>query len=101
MNWGEYEWKRLAVLLASEIQLPFISKKISASSDTSQINQVVHLKKPEPRRTVQAAGGEPAAIRADRYRVDWFIVAAQNRGVGRRIVLPSDPRAAPYCPSFR
>jgi hypothetical protein len=50
------------VLLAWKIELPFMSKKISANDGTSQINQVVHLKEPKPRRLVRAGGDNQAVI---------------------------------------
>jgi hypothetical protein len=49
-----------------EIELPFISRKISANDGADEVNQVVHLKEPEPRRFVSASGDNPAAIGADR-----------------------------------
>jgi hypothetical protein len=65
-------------------------QKNSANDGTSQINQVVPLKEPEPRRLVPASGDKRAAIRADRHRKDPSIVA-QHHGVSSRILCPQIP----------
>lgn len=64
-----------------------------------RVYQVFHLKEPEPRRFIKAAGDNPAVFRADRHRVDRAIVAAQNHEVGSRIFCAQIPEPRRFVPA--